>query len=108
VFSYLAIAALVIWSVPSTRDRELVFDPGDPGQRRLVRVVGALDWLARFRVVAGPPGGVLRLTDRDGRTREGPPAVRFVLSRLPVTAWFVLPTLLLRTAPHRLVGEVGA
>ena len=37
VFSYLAIAALVIWSVPSTRDRELRFDPSAVGQRRLVR-----------------------------------------------------------------------
>ena len=109
VFSYLAIAALLVWAVPSTRDRELVFDPGDAGQRRLVRVVGALDWLARFRVVAGPPGGTLRLTDRDGRTLVGPPAVRFVLSRLPVTAWFVLPTLLLPIARRRRVaGEVAA
>lgn len=108
VFSYLAIATLLIWSVPSTRDRELVFDPAAAGHRRLVRVVGALDWLARFRVVAGPPGAPLRLTDRDGRTRAGPAAAQFVLSRLPVTAWFVLPMLLLPRRPRPVVAEVAA
>jgi uncharacterized membrane protein YphA (DoxX/SURF4 family) len=110
VFSYLAIAALVIWSVPSTRDRELRFDPSAIGQRRLVRAVGALDWLARFRVVPGARGEALRLTDRDGRTLEGRPATRFVLSRLPLTAWFVLPTLLLPTGRRRraVVAEARA
>lgn len=108
VFSYLAIAVLVIWSVPSTRDRELVFDPASVGHRRLVRAVGALDWLARFRAAPGPPGSPLRLTDRDGRTKAGPAALQFVLSRLPVTAWFVLPTLLLPHRPRPATAEVAA
>jgi hypothetical protein len=96
VFSYLAIAALLIWSVPSTRDRELTFDPTAPRHNRLIRATKRLDWLARFRLVEGPPGEPLKMKDRDGRTLEGRPAARFVLSRLPVTAWFVLPTLLLK------------
>jgi hypothetical protein len=110
VFSYLAIATLLIWAVPSTRDRELRFDPSAVGQRRLVRVVGALDWLARFRVVPGAPGEPLRLTDRDGRTLEGRAAAQFVLSRLPLTAWFVQPTLLLRTGRRgrAVVARAGA
>ncbi|MET0762355.1 MAG: HTTM domain-containing protein [Thermoleophilaceae bacterium] len=94
VFSYLAIAALVIWSVPSTRDRLLVVDPGRPAHRRLVRTVGALDWLARFRVEHGEPGAPLRVVDRDGRVLGGSRATRFALSRLPITAWFALPTLI--------------
>jgi uncharacterized membrane protein YphA (DoxX/SURF4 family) len=94
-FSYIAIAALVIWAVPSTRDRVLEFDPTDTDARRFIAFVRALDWLARFRVVAAPPGSPIRIVDRDGTTTEGGPAEVFALSRLPVTAWFALPLLLL-------------
>ncbi|MET0459382.1 MAG: HTTM domain-containing protein [Ilumatobacteraceae bacterium] len=93
VFSYLAIAALVIWSVPSTRDRVLVVDPRRRAHRRLARTVGALDWLARFRIEHGEPGAALHVLDRDRRVIGGNRAVRFAFSRLPVTAWFALPTL---------------
>jgi hypothetical protein len=95
VFSYLAIAVLVVWAVPSTRDRVLLIDPGDKHQRRVARLVRALDWLARFRVEAGPPGSAPEVVDRDGARMRGAPAVALALSRLPVTAWFALPTLLL-------------
>jgi len=95
VFSYLAIAALVIWAVPSARDRVVVIDPGNRGHRRLTPVLGALDWLARFRIAEGAPGAAVTLTDRDGTVSSGAPAVARVLSRLPLTAWFALPTLLL-------------
>jgi Vitamin K-dependent gamma-carboxylase len=95
VFSYLAIAALVVWAVPSTRDRVVAIDPGNPGHRRLAPVIGALDWLARFRVVDGPSGAPVTLVDRDGTVATGTPAVARVLSRLPVTAWFALPTVAL-------------
>jgi uncharacterized membrane protein YphA (DoxX/SURF4 family) len=95
VFSYIAIAALVIWAVPSTRDRVLEFDPTDADARRFIALVRALDWLARFRVVSAPPGSPIRIVDRDGTTTEGGPAQVFALSRLPVTAWFALPLLLL-------------
>jgi hypothetical protein len=111
VFSYLAIAALVIWAVPSTRDRTLALDRAVPSHRRLAHVVATLDWLARFRVVDspspataataatgdGPGGGAgdrVEVVDRDGRVLTGRPAVAFVLSRLPLTAWFALPVLL--------------
>jgi Vitamin K-dependent gamma-carboxylase len=89
VFSYLAIAVLVIWAVPSTRDRVLRIDS------RLGAAVRALDWLARFRVEPAPQGSRLELVDRDGTTIRGAPAVAFGLSRLPLTAWFALPALLL-------------
>jgi Vitamin K-dependent gamma-carboxylase len=94
VFSYLAIAALVIWAVPSTRDRVLAVDRSSPWQLRLGEAVGGLDWLARFRVVDGPPGSPVTLTDRDGRVVRGRAAIVVVLSRLPLTAWFALPALL--------------
>jgi hypothetical protein len=91
VFSYLAIAALVIWAVPSTRDRVLVVDPGRPWPRRLAAAVERLDWLARFRVEHGPPGAPVAVVDRDGRALTGGGAVALALSRLPLTAWPALP-----------------
>jgi hypothetical protein len=95
VFSYLGIAALVIWAVPSTRDRLVVVDPASASHRRLVSGVRSLDWLARFRVEHGPPGSPVRVADRDGTLIDGGQAVALVLSRLPLTAWFALPTLVL-------------
>jgi vitamin K-dependent gamma-carboxylase len=95
VFSYLAIAVLVVWAVPSTRDRVLRVDPSAPYQRRLAALVRALDWLARFRIESGAPGSPVEVVDRDGRRLRGGPAVALALSRLPLTAWFALPALLL-------------
>jgi uncharacterized membrane protein YphA (DoxX/SURF4 family) len=95
VFSLLAISALVVWAVPSTRDRVLRFDPGARRQRRLAAAVGALDWLARFRIEPAAPGTRLEVVDRDGTSIHGSPAAVLALSRLPLTAWFALPVLLL-------------
>jgi hypothetical protein len=95
VFSYLGIAVLVIWAVPSTRDRVLRIDPTNSRHRRLRAAVRGLDWLARFRVEAAAPGSRLDVVDRDGTTIRGAPAAAFALSRLPLTAWFALPVLLL-------------
>jgi uncharacterized membrane protein YphA (DoxX/SURF4 family) len=95
VFSYLGIAVLVVWAVPSTRDRVLRIDPTAGRHRRWGAVVRGLDWLARFRVEPAPPGSRLEVVDRDGATICGAPAVALALSRLPLTAWFALPALLL-------------
>jgi uncharacterized membrane protein YphA (DoxX/SURF4 family) len=95
VFSYLAIAVLVIWAVPSTRDRVLRIDPTVGRHRRWSAVVHRLDWLARFRIESAPPGSQLAVVDRDGATIHGAPAVALALSRVPPTAWFALPALLL-------------
>ena len=105
VFSYLAIAALVIWAVPSTRDRILVIDATDDRQRRFAGAVRALDWLARFRIVEGQPGSAPLVEDRDGAVLSGWAAVVFTLTRLPVTAWFALPALLLPRVRRARRGE---
>ena len=97
VFSFLGIAVLVVWAVPSTRDRVLRIDPTAAGQRRLAAVVRGLDWLGRFRVEQALPGSRFEIVDRDGTSMCGAPAVAFALSRLPLTAWFALPALLLPT-----------
>jgi uncharacterized membrane protein YphA (DoxX/SURF4 family) len=95
VFSVLGIAVLVIWAVPSSRDRVLRIDPTDQRHRRWRAVVCGLDWLARFRVEPAPPGSRLEIVDRDGTVIHGAPALALALSRLPLTAWFALPALLL-------------
>jgi uncharacterized membrane protein YphA (DoxX/SURF4 family) len=91
VFSLLGVAVLVVWAVPSTRDRVLRFDPTDELQRRVASSLRALDWLARFRI---EPGSRLEVVDRDGIVLHGWPALALALSRLPLTAWFALPVLL--------------
>jgi vitamin K-dependent gamma-carboxylase len=95
VFSLLGVAVLLIWAVPSTRDRVVRFDPASVWHARLANLVRALDWLARFRLEPAPPGSCLELIDRDGSALGGAPAVVLALSRLPLTAWFALPLLLL-------------
>jgi hypothetical protein len=106
VFSYLGIAALAIWAVPSTRDRVLGMDLSAAGQRWLATAVGRLDWLARFRVEETHNGPV-RVVDRDGRVFHGGPAVALVLSRLPLTAWFALPFLPVLRAWQRGSGSAS-
>jgi uncharacterized membrane protein YphA (DoxX/SURF4 family) len=95
VFSYLGIAVLVIWAVPATRDRVLRIDPAATRHRQLATAVRALDWLARFRLEHGEPGSAFQVVDRGGTVVSGAPAVALTFSRLPLTAWFALPTLLL-------------
>jgi hypothetical protein len=101
VFSFLAIAVLVIWSVPSTRDRLLVLDPASGAHHRFALFVRALDWLARFRIEWRTSGAPVTMIERDGRTLEGGWAVWRALSRLPLTAWFTLPVQLLPGARQR-------
>jgi hypothetical protein len=115
VFSYLGIAVLVTWAVPSTRDRVLRIDATARRQRRWGAVVRRLDWLARFRVEAAPPGSRLEVLDRDGTRIRGAPAVALALTRLPLTAWFALPALLLpavrrdrRAGRDRITAAVAA
>ncbi len=95
VFSLLGIAVLVVWATPSTRDRVIRIDPASDRQRRWRAVVRGLDWLARFRVEPAPRGSPLEVVERDGTTLRGAPAIAFACSRLPLTAWFALPMLLL-------------
>jgi hypothetical protein len=95
VFSVLGVAVLVIWAVPSTRDRVLRIDPANDRHRRWRTVVHGLDWLARFRVEPAAPGSRLEVVDRNGTAIAGAPALALALSRLPLTAWFALPALLL-------------
>jgi hypothetical protein len=90
VFSFAAVGALVVWSVPSTRDRVVVVR--DPvGERVLLAALAWGDWLARFRVERRPdePGPSLEVVDRDGTVWTGRAAELLVLSRLPLVFPFL-------------------
>jgi hypothetical protein len=86
VFSYAAVAALVIWVTPAARDRVVRLRTDDRAARALAAAVRSLDWFGRFRVEqAGPGEPSVTVVDRDGRTLSGRPAARLVLTRLPLT-----------------------
>ncbi|MGH9275023.1 MAG: HTTM domain-containing protein [Acidimicrobiales bacterium] len=86
VFSYGAIAGLVIWVTPAARDRVVRLRRDDPAARALATAVRWLDWFGRFRVEpAGRDDPAVTVVDRDGRTLSGRAASRLVLTRLPVT-----------------------
>ena len=91
VFSYLAIAALVIWSVPSTRDRVLRDRPADrataasPGRRR-ARLAGPLPHRA------GAPGAPFtRRRPRRAHRRRAVARRAMRSAGCRSTAWFALP-----------------
>lgn len=86
-FSYSAIAALLIWVTPSTRDRSLRASP------KMRSVVTRLDWLHRFRLLPAEPGTPIMLIDRDGTIRAGRDATLTALSRLPLLFPAVAPAL---------------
>ncbi len=88
VFSWAALAALCLWVTPTERDRVLRVGPADD---RFAAWVRRLDWFDRFEVIAG--AGELRLEDRHALVRTGTYARLTVLSRLPLTFWFVAPAL---------------
>ena len=98
VFSVAGLAALVIWVTPTDHDRLLWVPAGHP----LRWAVRRLDWTGRFTVLDGP----LRLEDR-GTMRSRRNAVLAVLSRLPLTFWFVAPLRLLRQPDRRAVDSTA-
>ena len=89
VFSLAAIAALVIWATPATRDRIVIADPAD------ARWIRRLDWLARFDVRA-EPATTFTVVDRHGSVRTGHAARLLVSTRLPLLFPFAAPVAALR------------
>jgi hypothetical protein len=86
VFSYAAIAALVIWVTPVARDRVVRLRPDDAAPRLLATALRTLDWFGRFRTEPARQGdAAVTVIDRDGRAVTGRPAVRLILTRLPLT-----------------------
>lgn len=95
VFSYAALAAMVVWITPSARDREVIVRGRSAHARVVLWAVRWLDWTGRFVVrraeateSEGPP---VTLIDRDGSRREGGAATRMVFTRLPILFPFAAP-----------------
>jgi hypothetical protein len=105
VFSFAAIGALLVWAVPSTRDRVVIVrDPA--AHRALLAAIRCGDWLARFRVERRPgeAGAALEVVDRDGTVWTGAAASLLVLSRLPVVFPFLGWTLPFSRDGRRVLG----
>ena len=88
VFTWAALAAMVIWVTPSAHDRRLAV------RRPWARVIRWLDWTGRFTVVEAD--GPMVVVDPDGSVRRGGTAARFVSSRLPLAFPIAAPLALLR------------
>lgn len=100
VFSWAAIAALMIWVTPAARTRRLFV----PARHRLGWAVRALDWFGRFEVVVEPHADVrlLERTDAEAPTvTTGRGAIWLVCSRLPLTFWFAAPVAAVTRARDR-------
>ena len=93
VFSWAALAALMIWVTPRARDRQLIVPHG----HRLGRVVRIFDWFGRFDVERDDGQAVVLLEhvtdDRKVVARRDADAFWTSLSRLPATFWFAAPAL---------------
>ena len=108
VFSYLAIAALVIWAVPSTRDRVVLVDPSSrrhtAGPVRSGRSTG---WPGSASSTAARRAADGRRPRRDRSSTGSCGGRASSLSRLPLTAWLALPTLLVRRRSRAAASSAG-
>lgn len=97
VFSYLGVAATLLWVEPRRRTRTLRVDPADPAAARLARRVRRLDWLQRFdvREVSGATPSIA-LTDDAGHRFTGRAAAREAHVRLPLLFPVAYPWAVLR------------
>ena len=92
VFSWAALAALIIWVSPAARQRELIIPTERQGLRTFVR---AFDWFGRFSVKPDD-GQTLLLVDAVGREVRGRDALWGTLRGLPATFWWAWPVTCLR------------
>jgi hypothetical protein len=101
-FTWLTVAMYALFATPDSRARTLVYDATRPRDRTLARVVGWLDWLARFELRPRPPGDGrgLVVIDRDGAPSSGLRALAGVARCIPVLFPLWIPLALL-AAPWR-------
>lgn len=108
VFSYIALAAMVIWVTPSALDREITLRGSTRGATLIGWAARWLDWTGRFTVTnAGEEGAAITLADRDGSKSNGGTAALAILTRLPATFWFAAPLHGLNLA-HRRLRRAGS
>lgn len=93
LFSWLALATLLIWVTPTSRRRALVAAP------KWAAVVRAADWTGRFRVTAG---AAWCLDEGAGTVWRGEEARRRTEELLPATFFFAAPAQLVRRTLRRI------
>jgi hypothetical protein len=83
IFSWLMILLYALFARPTLHERVVQFAPQ---QHRLIQVLRALDWLARFRFT---PGERFCVIDRDGRAAGGAEARALIARATPLLfiAW---------------------
>ncbi len=92
VFSYAALAALVIWVTPEAEDRTVIVRGNTPVARAIATAMRRLDWTGRFALMTlEEPGPIMSLVDRDGAEAHGAAAARRIASRFPLTFWVAAP-----------------
>jgi vitamin K-dependent gamma-carboxylase-like protein len=87
-FTWISFAAYALFVTPDVHARKLFFDPSRPKGILYARVVGALDWLARFEVRPWTPdalkGHSIVVVRRDGSRATGVRALAMVARCVPL------------------------
>ncbi len=89
VFTWLSLTIYALFATPDVRGRKLYFDPSRPKGVFYARLVGALDWLARFDVRPWAPDGLRKghsivVVRRDGSRATGLRAFAMVTRCVPL------------------------
>jgi Vitamin K-dependent gamma-carboxylase len=96
LFTLLSLTIYVLFATPDFRARKLHYDPSRRRGKILARLVGALDWLARFEIRAWEPDGLrkghtLVIVRRDGTRATGIRALAMVARCVPLLFPLWLP-----------------
>ena len=89
IFTWLSLTIYALFATPDVHTRKLFFDRSRVKGVVLARLVGALDWLARFEIRAWEPdklktGHVLVIVRRDGTRATGIRALAMVARCVPL------------------------
>jgi hypothetical protein len=71
IFTWLSLTVYALFAVPRLRERALLYDPAAPRARAVARIVGRMDWLARFEVRADAAIDGFTVVGRDGSRASG-------------------------------------
>jgi len=103
-FTWLTLAMYGLFVTPDVRARTLRFDRSLPAARRTARLVGWLDWLARFAVEPWEPdavgGHAIVVVDRDGTRATGLRAAALVARCTPLLFPLWAPVALAASLTH--------
>jgi len=108
LFGWLTVAIYALFAVPKTRERILLYDREQFLGRLVCRLVGWLDWLARFdrraAELTGPDaplaGRAFAVIERDGSGATGLVAVARIARAVPLLFPFSLPLLAMGQLAH--------